>query len=261
MRRVVLFAGEVVATAFYAVPGRWMLMPHRTLSLKEVAAHLHLPVARVEELLRNGDIPHEKSGTRLVFRKRELDAWASKNILGMGAKRLSEYHRESATNQDSGTGRKALIPHVLCPSQCEPALRSRTRHGVLSDLVEMAEATGKLNDPKALLESLEERERQCATALAGGVAMPHPATHDPYLFEDSFLVVARTIQPVPFGAPDGQTTDLFLLVCCKDDRLHLQMLARLCMICHHTPALIHLREAVDAAALYETLCAAESKVL
>lgn len=231
------------------------------MSLNEVARHLRLPVERVEEGVRAGEIPHERAGSRLLFRKIDVEAWASRHILGMEAGRLDDYHREGERTDEPALRRAPLVTGLLQPACCEPALRSRTRPGVLRDLVGMAERTGRLNDPEALMAGLVERERLCATALAGGVAMPHPATHDPYLFEDSFVVAARTIQPIPFGAPDGQTTDLFLLICCQDDRLHLQVLARLCMICHHTAALEKMRAAADGPGMYEALCQGETSVL
>ena len=69
-------------------------MPHRTLSLKEAAEYLHLPVADVEQLVRQDEIPFEKNGQRVVFRKIDLDAWASRRILGLSDNKLTDYHKE-----------------------------------------------------------------------------------------------------------------------------------------------------------------------
>jgi nitrogen PTS system EIIA component len=112
-----------------------------------------------------------------------------------------------------------------------------------------------------LLTSLEARERLCSTALAGGVALLHPRNHEPYMFDDSFIVVGRTVQAVPFGSPDGATTDLFFLVCCQDDQIHLHVLARICMMAHHTSVLLEMREAPDAGAIYHALVASEEEVI
>ena len=56
-----------------------------------------------------------------------------------------------------------------------------------------------------------------------------------------FIVLARTAQPLPFGSPDGTVTDIFFLMCCQDDRIHLHVLARVCMMCRHTHLLRDLR--------------------
>ena len=117
------------------------------------------------------------------------------------------------------------------------AMTSKTKASVLRDLVALAEKTGNLCDPKTLLASLEAREELCSTAVPGGFALPHPRSHDPYLFETSFIVVGRPVQEIHFGAPDGQPTHLFFLICCQDDRLHLHTLARLCLIVQKTKLL------------------------
>jgi hypothetical protein len=41
------------------------------------------------------------------------------------------------------------------------------------------------------------------------------------------VVAGLTPSGIPFGAQDGTLTRLFFLICCKDDRTHLHVLARL----------------------------------
>jgi mannitol/fructose-specific phosphotransferase system IIA component (Ntr-type) len=81
------------------------------------------------------------------------------------------------------------------------------------------------------------------------------------LFEKSFIVVGRPIQEIHFGAPDGEPTRLFFLLCCQDDRLHLHTLARLCLIAQKTKILEQLRDAPDAQAMRDALIAAEQEIL
>jgi mannitol/fructose-specific phosphotransferase system IIA component (Ntr-type) len=128
-------------------------------------------------------------------------------------------------------------------------------------LVALAETTGHLYDPKALLASLEAREELCSTAMPGGFALPHPRFHDPYLFETSLLVVGRPVQEIHFGAPDGEPTRLFFLICCQDDRLHLHTLARFCLIAQKTNVINQLLAAPDAPTIRASLIAAEQELL
>ena len=65
----------------------------------------------------------------------------------------------------------------------------------------------------------------------------------------------------PFGAPDGQPTNLFFLIGCPDDRMHLHTLARLCLMAQKTDLLSELRQAVDAGTMCECILAAEQAVL
>jgi nitrogen PTS system EIIA component len=125
----------------------------------------------------------------------------------------------------------------------------------------LAGRTGLVLDPKGLLTSLEGREELCPTALPGGLALLHPRHHEPYMFEASFIVLGRPIQDIHFGAPDGQPSDLFFLICCRDDRIHLHTLARLCMMAMKTELLSRLRQAADADAMHECILACEQEVL
>ena len=81
------------------------------------------------------------------------------------------------------------------------------------------------------------------------------------MFEAPFLALGRTIQQIPFGAPDGRSTDLFFLLGCPDARMHLHTLARLCLMAQKTTLLADLRQAEDAAAMCECILAAEQAVL
>jgi mannitol/fructose-specific phosphotransferase system IIA component (Ntr-type) len=81
------------------------------------------------------------------------------------------------------------------------------------------------------------------------------------MFEDSFLAFGRTPAAVPFGASDGGLTDLFFLICCQDDRIHLHVLARLCLMATRTRLLEALRAAPDAAAISLAIRDSEADVI
>ena len=74
-------------------------------------------------------------------------------------------------------------------------------------------------------------------------------------------MLGRTIQAIPFGAPDGRASQLFFLICCQDDRIHLHTLARLCLLAMKTNVIAQLAVAPDPAGAYEALVAAEQTVL
>ncbi|MCX6996159.1 MAG: PTS sugar transporter subunit IIA [Kiritimatiellaeota bacterium] len=217
-------------------------MPHRVFNLQEVARYLHIDSGEVEELVQEREIPFEQKGGRVVFSRRDIDSWASRRILALPEQGLQGYHRQSSARVQDFSKQRAIIPELIRPAGVEPALRSRTKASLLRDLVAVAERTGLVNDAKELLASLVERERL-------------------YRFADSLVVVGRAIQAVPFGSPDGTTTDLFFLIGCQNDRLHLHVLARICMMCHHTNLLLSLREAADADEMLRCLNEAEQDVL
>jgi len=236
-------------------------MPYRTFSVDEVADYLHISREDVEELVKRDAIPFERQGDRLVFRKVEIDGWMSRRILRLAHPHLSDYHKKTSAKVHDLSKKHAIVPELMRAEWIHPELKAKTKSSVVRNMVELAAETGWVAEPQELLDSVEERESLGSTALAGGIALLHPKNHEPYMFEDSFVVLGRGSQAVYFGSPDGTTTDLFFLVCCQDDRIHLHVLARLCMMCHHTSLLLELREADTAAAMYEAIGRSEDEVI
>jgi excisionase family DNA binding protein len=236
-------------------------MPYRTMGLDEVARYLHLGSADVERLAKNQDIPFERHGERLVFRKGQIDDWASQRILGLEGRHLAEYHQKTCRDTLQFLAHEAMMPELLQPSFIQPALPAKTKASVLREMAALAENTGRVCDPRGLLAGLEQREELCSTGVPGGLALLHARFPDVYMFESPFIVLGRTVQEIPFGAPDGRATNLFFLPGCPDDRLHLHTLARLCLMAQKTELLGQLREVPDAAAMHQCVLAAEESVL
>ncbi|HOX01696.1 MAG TPA: PTS sugar transporter subunit IIA [Candidatus Paceibacterota bacterium] len=236
-------------------------MPYRTYGLDEIARYLHLSRGDVEHLVKNQEIPFEKHGNRLVFQKVAIDSWASRRILGLEGKQLADYHQKSSRAVREVFKDQALLPDQLQPGFIDPALPAKTKGSVLREMALLAGRTGRVNDPEALLEELRFRENLCSTGLPGGVALLHPRRPESYMFDAPFIVLGRTVQQIPFGAPDGEATDLFFLIACPDDRMHLHVLARLCIMAHKTEILAELRLASCADAMFDAMVRAEREVL
>ncbi len=236
-------------------------MSHETLNLEETVRYLHLAQTTLELLVRRHEIPFERCGSRLMFRKHELDAWASRRIMEFDERQLQDYHGHSHRGAMEQVERQPLVGNLLHHRGIVADLQAKTRPSVLRMMVALADRTGLLIFPEDLLTSLEEREALCSTALPGGLALLHPRHHDEYMLEESFVILARTMKPIPFNAPDGKCTDIFFLLCCRDDRLHLHLLSRLCMMCLNTGLLDRLREAPDVAAMAVAVEETENEVM
>lgn len=236
-------------------------MPYRVFSLDEVAAYLNLNRAEVEKLVKYQEIPFVKRGERLVFQKRDIDAWASQRILELPHGGLAEYHRQSSHKVRELLPDEVILPTLIRPEFIDPALTAKTKASVLRDMVALADKTGLVNNPQELFLNLRAREELCSTGVPGGLALLHSRDPQPYLFEASFIVLGRTVQEIPFGSPDGQPTTLFFLICSQESRLHLLTLARLCLIAQKTDLLPQLRACPDASSMHDNLMAIEAQVL
>jgi mannitol/fructose-specific phosphotransferase system IIA component (Ntr-type) len=231
------------------------------MNVEEAAEYLHISTRDLEGLVRAKEIPCDHRGPRAMFIRKELDAWASQRILGLSQPRLEKYHKTSTARAHDLSVHHAIIGELTRREAMEPALESRTKPAVIKDMVEIGRRTGLIYDPTALLNTLQERELLCSTGLPEGLALLHPRHHEPHMFADSFIALGRTVQKVPFGAPDGQSSDLFFLVCCQDDRCHLHVLARLCLMCLRKGLVSTLRTAPDANTMYSALLLAEQEVI
>jgi excisionase family DNA binding protein len=236
-------------------------MPHRFLSLAAVAELLNLTPGEVEQHVKAGEIPYEKRGRKVVFPKEAIDVWASQRLLRLASQKLTEHHKKPTAGAGEILPHQVILPGLIQPTFIAPALPAKTKSSVLHELVILAGKTGRVTDAQSLIASLEAREALCSTGMPGGFALPHPRVPDPYLCESSVIVLGRTVQGIPFGAPDGRPTDLFFLICCQEDRLHLHTLARLCLMAQKTAILEQLRQSPDAATMHARLLAAEAEVL
>jgi len=236
-------------------------MPYRSMDTEEVADYLHLTVAEITEYVKTNQIPHQVRGGRVVFLRGEIDAWASQQILALENQKLVDYHKRSTRDTRSVLDQDALIPELIKPAYINVALEARTKRSAIHAMIDLAESTGRVLDVCELQESVEAREELCPTALPGGLAILHCRHHEAYRFDGSFMVFGRSIQDLPFGAPDGRSTRLFFLLCCQDEKLHLHALARICLMAQRTDLLSHLREAPDRDALYEALYESELAAL
>ncbi|MBR3086512.1 MAG: PTS sugar transporter subunit IIA [Kiritimatiellae bacterium] len=196
------------------------------LDIEQAANYLAIDRGSLMKRVREGGIPFAGGDDDPVFSKDDLDAWASAQIMEMDGRRLERFERGA----DGADAEAFPLYSLVSPERVFLDVEARTKASILSELVSRAESLGLLYDPRDLLESLRAREALCSTALTGGAAIPHPRHHDPYLAQESFLIVARPSSPIHFGAPDGKPSDLFFLLVCQDDRRHLRALARLCSI-------------------------------
>src|SRR5262249_54897393 len=112
-------------------------------------------------------------------------------------------------------------------------------------------------DSAAVLEALAQREEISSTALATGVAIPHPHRPMPSALGDSVIAFGRTLSGIPFGAEDGGLTDLFFLVLSHDNAAHLRILARLSRLLLRPGFIDSLRSTETSREAWELIDAAE----
>jgi PTS system nitrogen regulatory IIA component len=150
---------------------------------------------------------------------------------------------------------------MLAEASIAVPFAATTRTSVLKELVNLADRSWNVYDPDAVLEAIKAREALGSTARENGVAIPHPRRPLPNALGEAVLAYGRVPAGIPFGAPGGQLTDIFFLVCCRDDRTHLRVLARLSRLLLRPDFLDDLRAAETPGETWQVIEAAERQLL
>lgn len=151
--------------------------------------------------------------------------------------RLSNYLRED------------LVLHRL---EAQDAVDALEAFGVIF------ENGGHVPSRSEVVQALKAREESHTTCLGRGVAVPHatlPGIPEP------LLLVALADPPVPFGPPESDPVDLFLVLLSPPGREgeHIKLLARICRLAQHPEDLDEVRRAPDGESLLGTILRLDSR--
>jgi len=228
-------------------------MPHETMDLEQLAVYLRRDLREVSKLASRGHLPGRKVAGEWRFARAEINHWLETQLPGYTEEELSHLERADPHFAQPEPFLSALLPEA-CVAVPLPAT---TRASVLRELVRLAEQSWQVYDPDAILQAVQAREELASTALANGLAIPHPRRPLVNALGESLIAFGRTASGIPFGAENGNLTDIFFLVCCRDDRTHLRVLARLSRLLLQPRFLDDLRAAESPAAVWQLIDSTE----
>jgi PTS system nitrogen regulatory IIA component len=195
-----------------------------------VARYLDVDVRHVEKMSQRGQLPGEMVDGRLRFNRIHFIEWLQNNMTRMEPRMLTGIEDALANILDEPVhfqGTHGVVTSLLHPGCISISLPARTKSSAIRELIALAERADLVWDRDVLIQSVEKREALCATALPGGLAIPHPQQPLPYATSEPFLCFGRVPGGIGFGAVDGGMTSLFFLICCHEHAHHLKVLARL----------------------------------
>src|SRR6516225_8019710 len=232
-------------------------MGNETMDLEELANYLQRDKREVSKMANRGYLPGRKVGGEWRFARAEINYWIETQLPAYTAKQLEALEAQEVPKEEQ----EPLLAGFLGQTQMAVPLLASTRASVLRELVNLAEQSWNVYDPQAILEAIQQREEMGTTALENGVAIPHPRRPLPQALGETVVAYGRTATGIPFGAPQGGLTDIFFLVCCRDDRTHLRVLARLTRLFLRPGFLDELRAAETSHDARELIVAAEQQLL
>jgi PTS system nitrogen regulatory IIA component len=232
-------------------------MGGETMDMEQLAAYLRRDIREVGKLASRGRLPGHKVGGEWRFAKAEINHWIETQLPAYTEKELADLERGG--DRSAGTG--PFLGDLLSLASIAVPLPATTKASALKELVSLAEQSWQVYDADGILAAIRAREELQSTALPFGVAIPHPRRPLPAALAESVLAFGSIPSGIPFGAPLGGLTDIFFLVCCRDDRTHLRVLARLTRLLQRPGFLDALRGAESPTDVWETITAGEEQLL
>ncbi len=231
-------------------------MGNEMMDLTQLAIYLQRDVREVSKMASRGYLPGHKVSGEWRFARAEINHWIETQMHAYTEQQLTALE----TAGRPGSAQEPLLSALLSEASVAVPLVASTRSSVLRELVKLAEQSWQVYDADAILGAIRQREELGSTALESGVAIPHPRRPLPNALGESLLAYGRTASGIPFGKTGG-LTDIFFLVCCRDDRTHLQVLARLSRLLLRPDFVDELRAAETPQETWELIAAAERDLL
>lgn len=222
-------------------------MPYRDFDTASLAVYLHLTPQQVERLAERGRLPGRKVAGQWRFARPDIHHWFERRIGLSDEGELVEVEDMLEGDAPSSDPGEVSLAELMPPEALAIPLIARTKNSVITAMVELAAATGRLWDPRAMAEAVRKREELYPTALGNGVALLHPRRPMPKILAQPTLALGCTTTGIPFGG-GSPLTDVFFLICSTEDRGHLRILARLSRVLAAPGFLNALHQAPDAAA-------------
>ena len=201
-------------------------MASKDLNVEELAVYLHLTPQQVRRLADRDQLPGRRIGGDWRFSEAEVHTWLESKIGASDPEELEKV-QEVVDRWSAQEPTAVELSDLLRPEAIEIPLAARTRTSVVRRICSVAEQTGLLWDASRMTQAVLDREELHPTALDNGVAMLHPRRPQVSILGEPFLALGLTLQPLPFGNKSGHLTDVFFLIGSTDDRVHLQVLAKL----------------------------------
>lgn len=229
------------------------------LDVEELAAYLHVVPQQVVKLAERGELPGRKVGGQWRFAEGEVHAWLEQRIGASGSEELQKVQAVVDRWSDSHSGVIRLVD-LLPPEAIEIPLAARTPRAVIRRMCELAQNTGLLWDVAKMAEAVQAREELHPTALDCGVSLLHPRRPQSSILGGPLLALGVLTSGLPFGNRGGHLTDVFFLICSTDDRVHLQVLAKLSRLLSSTSFLNEIHTVASVGEAHQLLDRCEQEL-
>lgn len=191
------------------------------LELKDVAKSLSLPVGTIERWIRQGRIPIKSRGNECVFDEDALKRWAKSHNLS-----FIPPEKEGNTPDDTNETTLSNLASSMKRGYVIKDISGQTAETIFTDVSDRLPGVSD-KDKDELIERLLQREEMVSTGIGKGIAIPHPRSPLPHMFESPVIITCFLKKAIAFKAIDDKPVSIMFFLLSPDTECHLHLLSRL----------------------------------
>ena len=117
-----------------------------------------------------------------------------------------------------------ILTQILQPDCIKVPVESRDKEAVITELVDLLNASGLLLDRNEVLEAVLTRERTQSTGTGAGIAIPHGKCN---AVKELVMAIGIAHEPIEYNSIDGKPVTILILLVSPADQTgpHIQALA------------------------------------
>lgn len=121
------------------------------------------------------------------------------------------------------------LKQIITRDTIAVGIAGKTKEEIIGNLLDILVKAGKIQDRKAAMDAVLERERKMSTGMKHGIAIPHGKTS---IVKDLVACIGISLTPVDFDSLDHEPCNIFIMTLSPPDKTgpHLQFLAEVSLL-------------------------------
>ena len=151
-----------------------------------------------------------------------------------------------------------VLTQILQPTCVKVPLAGKDKDSVITELVDLLDTSGSLQNRETVLEAVFTREKTRSTGIGSGIAIPHGKCK---AVKELVMALGIAREPIEFESVDGKPVSIVIVLVSPVDQTgpHIQALARISRLMLDGQFRTALENAPSAEAAYELLSARENE--